>query len=148
MNVLTPQQKSTVVTLLQNNITQREIERKTGIDRKTIRKLAREMAAAAAANSSTPATGSVSPPGQIPSPWPPALAAPALTPAALPIPAHARSGCEPHRAWIETQVGLGRNATTIYQELVDERGFTKSITAREHRRCIRAAGATASLGCL
>ena len=124
MNVLTPQQKSTVVTLLQNNITQREIERKTGIDRKTIRKLARELATAAAANSSIPATGSVSPPGQIPPPRPPALAAPALRPAALPIPAHARSGCEPHRAWIETQVGLGRNATAIYQELVDERGFT------------------------
>ncbi len=125
MNVLTPQQKSTVVTLLENNVSQHEIARNTGIDRKTVRKIAQAMAvAAAAANSPTPATGSSSPPGQIPPPWPPAtlVAGPAAVP--LAVPAHARSACEPHRGWIEAQVGLGRNATAIYQELVDERGFT------------------------
>ena len=55
--------------------------------------------------------------------WPPAGEA---TPAPIPVPglpAHARSACEPHRQWIEAQVRLGRNATAIYQELVDGFGF-------------------------
>ena len=44
--------------------------------------------------------------------WSPACAA--VTP----------SPCEPHRPWIEEQVRLGRNATAIYQELVDQFSFT------------------------
>ncbi len=40
MNVLKPQQKHTVLTLLEHQVSQHEIARKTGIDRKTIRKLA------------------------------------------------------------------------------------------------------------
>jgi len=38
MNVLKPDKKATLVTLLKNNISQREISRKAKIDRKTIRK--------------------------------------------------------------------------------------------------------------
>ena len=38
MNVLKPDKKSTIITLLKNGISQREISRKTSIDRKTIRK--------------------------------------------------------------------------------------------------------------
>ena len=41
MNVLKPALQSTVKTLLSNEISQREINRKTGIDRKTIRRYAR-----------------------------------------------------------------------------------------------------------
>ena len=120
MNVLTPQQRSTVVTLLKNKVSQHEINRKTGIDRKTIRKLAQERVAAQAPASNSPmATGSPEVAGQIPPPRPPA---PSGTPSSA-LPAHARSSCEPHRAWIETQVSLGRNATAIYQELVDGHGF-------------------------
>ena len=37
MNVLKPNQRATVITLLQRNTPQREIARITGIDRKTIR---------------------------------------------------------------------------------------------------------------
>ena len=33
------------------------------------------------------------------------------------------SACEPHRAFIEAQLRLGRNATAIYQDLVDQHGF-------------------------
>ena len=61
MNVLKPHQKGAVITLLENEISQREISRKTGIDRKTVRKLALAMGAARAgqgSNSPTPATGS------------------------------------------------------------------------------------------
>lgn len=47
MNVLKPHLKQTVETLLQNNVSQHEISRKTGIDRKTIRKLARALGGAA-----------------------------------------------------------------------------------------------------
>ena len=111
-----PQHRSTVVTLLQNEVSQHEIKRKTGIDRKTIRKLAQAMFAAAdaPASNSPMATGSPVLADQIPPPRPPAPGA---------LPRHARSACEPHRAWIEAQVQLGRNATAIYQELVDRYGF-------------------------
>jgi transposase len=33
------------------------------------------------------------------------------------------SACEPHRAFIEAQVQLGRNAQSIYQDLVERHGF-------------------------
>lgn len=116
MNVLTPQKRSTVITLLQNNVSQHEIGRKTGIDRKTIRKLTQAIFATALPASNSPmATGSPGLPDQIPPPRPPAPAG--TQPSALP--AHARSACEAHRAWIEAQVRLGRNAMAIYQELVD-----------------------------
>ena len=121
MNVLTPQQRNTVVTLLQNKVSQHQINRKTGIDRKTIRKLTQQISAALteASNSSVLATGSPGQADQIPPPRPPAAAE--AQPSALP--AHARSACESHRAWIEAQVRLGRNAMAIYQELVDCHGF-------------------------
>jgi len=34
------------------------------------------------------------------------------------------SACEPHRSWIETQLQLGRNAMSLYQDLVELHGFT------------------------
>jgi len=43
MNVLKPEKKATLVTLLKNNISQREISRKAKIDRKTIRKYGRQL---------------------------------------------------------------------------------------------------------
>ena len=63
MNVLKPVLQSTVKTLLGNEISQREISRKTGIDRKTIRRYARSYESTAAegtpvSKSPTPATGS------------------------------------------------------------------------------------------
>ena len=124
MNVLKPYQKGAVITLLENEVSQHEISRKTGIDRKTVRKLALAMAAARSGDGSNSpmATGSAGVPGQIPPPRPPAPGA--RSPSAG-LPAHARSACEGHREWIEAQVRLGRNATAIYQELVDRFGFTQ-----------------------
>jgi transposase len=104
-----------VITLLQNGVSQREINRKTGVDRKTIRKIVQETAEDPP-KSPTPATGSVAESVQNPPPRPPG-ADPNM--GYTPTP----SACEPHRAWIERQVGLGRNATSIYQELVDTHGF-------------------------
>lgn len=39
------------------------------------------------------------------------------------MPANARSACEQHRLWIEEQVYLGRNAVSIYQDLVEQFAF-------------------------
>jgi transposase len=124
VNVLKPHQKGAVITLLENEVSQHEISRKTGIDRKTVRKLAHAMAAARSGEGSKSpmATGSDGVRAQIPPPRPPVPGA-CSSPAGLP--AHARSACERHREWIEAQVRLGRNAMAIYQELVDRFGFTQ-----------------------
>ena len=109
--------RTTIQTLLGRGATQREIERITGVDRKTIRGYARAMA-----NSPGVATGSDTQAGQISPPRPPARAdAPVTTPRSAPP--QTPSACEPHRAWIEAQVGLGRNAVSIYQDLVELHGF-------------------------
>ena len=110
MNVLKPYLRITVDTLLKNGASHREIERRTGVDRKTIRRYR------GAANSPGVATGSEAQGGQIPPPRPPARAAESPPPATP-------SACEPYRAWIESQVSLGRNAVAIYQDLVEGHGF-------------------------
>lgn len=95
----------TIETLLANGASQREIERRTGVDRKTIRRYA------TGAKSSGVATGSGEAGEQTPPPRPPAWANVAA------------SACEPHREFIEAQVRLGRNAQSIYQDLVERHGF-------------------------
>ena len=106
MNVLKSHLRITLQTLLQNGASQREIERVTGVDRKTIRRYA--------AMSKSPGVATDFPAGkfadgpQNPPPRPPALAV---------------SACEAHRPWIEAQVRLGRNAMSIYQDLVEQHGF-------------------------
>ena len=109
-----PNQRATVYTLLERGSTQREIARITGIDRKTVRNYQRRWEAEQS-NSPGVATGSGTVAGQIPPPWPPAA-----PPASLPV---ATSLCEPHRQFIEAQLRLKRNATAIYQDLVDLHGF-------------------------
>ncbi len=126
MNVLQPNKKTAIITLLTNGVSQREIGRKVRVDRKTIRKYAR------ITEGNVPVTGSLSKsPGvatgsedsfsQIPPPRPPALKGSADGDDSMP--AHARSACEEHRPWIEEQVRLGRNAVAIYQDLVERFAF-------------------------
>ena len=78
------------------------------------------------ANSPGVATGSEVERGQTPPPWPPAPATSAgcSAPGAL-----GASACAPHREWIEAQVGLGRNAVSIYQDLVEAHGFTHAYNS-------------------
>jgi len=120
VNVLKAHKRITIETLQAGGASQREIARRTGVDRKTIRRHGR------AANSPGVATGSESPVGQIPPPRPPgvegflAAPAPGVQSAWRPTP----SACEAHRAWIEAQVQLGRNAVSIYQDLVEGHGFS------------------------
>ncbi|MGH8139147.1 MAG: IS21 family transposase [Steroidobacteraceae bacterium] len=111
MNVLKSHLRVTIRTLLQGGASQREIERATGVDRKTIRRYEREAKSPGVATGCEPGK-TWGEPGQIP-PRPPARP-----------PKQARSACEEHRAWIEAQVELGRNAQSIYQDLVEGGGFT------------------------
>ena len=124
-----PHLRTTVQTLLDRGESQREIERRTGVDRKTIRRLART------AKSPTPATGPEGQEAQSPPPWPPGPAGPEAVepgmatgtvapPEIPPDQACQVSACEEHRAWIEAQVRLGRNAVSIYQDLVETKDFT------------------------
>ena len=133
-----PYLRITVETLLRQGRGQREIERLTGVDRKTIRRLERTVREGAEAKSPGVATGSGSSDcgaeaGENPPPRPPAQP-----------PKQARSACEGHREWIEQQLELGRNAQSIYQDLVEEFGFThrynsvkrfvRSLKVREPQR--------------
>jgi transposase len=118
VNVLKPHLRITVQTLLRQGRGQREIERLIGVDRKTIRRIALEAREPLEAKSPGVATGSDGRETAIgehenPPPRPPA-----------PIPKEARSACEEHRAWIQDQVELGRNAQSIFQDLVEGFGFT------------------------
>jgi transposase len=116
VNVLKPHLRTTIETLLASGTSQHEIARRTGVARKTIRRYYRALAA----NSPGVATGSEPATGQTPPPRPPGI--PPGSAVAAPS-AIASSACEPHRAWIEAQVQLGRNAVSLYQELVDTQGF-------------------------
>jgi transposase len=106
LNVLKSHLQITIATLLANGASQHEIARRTGVDRKTVRRYANAL------GNSPMATGSVEVADQIPPPRPPARP-----------PREARSACEPYRDWIEAQVALGRNGSSIYQDLVDQHGF-------------------------
>ena len=129
MNVLKAHLRITVATLLAAGASQREIERRTGVDRKTIRRYAR------AANSPTPATGSGGVEQQTPPPRPPgpgegeeaatvvAAVGGEADVSAAPL-VSSLSACAGHQVWIEAQVELGRNATAIYQDLVETHRFT------------------------
>ena len=112
-----PNQQATVYTLLERGTTQHQIARITGIDRKTVRSYQRRWLARddRSANSPGVATGSEAVAAQTPPPRPPAT-----TPVGA---AAATSLCEPHRAFIEAQLRLKRNAVAIFQDLVDTHGF-------------------------
>jgi transposase/5S rRNA maturation endonuclease (ribonuclease M5) len=123
MNVLKPDLQATIKILLGKGMSQREIQRKTGIDRKTIRRYAQPhntVTPEETDHSKSPsrqgvATGSAGPSVQNPPPRPPVRG--------QDLPNYARSACEEHRDWIEEQLKLGRNAMAIYQDLVELFGF-------------------------
>jgi transposase len=117
VNVLKPHKRTTIYTLLGLGKSQRDIQRITGIDRKTIRSYQRQYDAQRA-NSPGVATEPID---QIPPPRPP-TAVSATTVATT-------SKCEPHREFIQAQLRLGRNATAVYQDLVDLYGFAAAYNS-------------------
>lgn len=131
MNVLKQHLQSTIVTLLERGASQHRIHELTGVDRKTIRRYQAiyESQRVTDANSSMVTAGTAEPVvAQIPPPQiPPPPRPPASGTSAAVKPFNfARSASEPHREWIEQQVRLQRNAQAIYQDLVDQFGFTAS----------------------
>ena len=114
MNVLKSHLRISIETLLARGATHREIER-------LHRGRSQDDPALPAARANSPgvATGSEAPGEQIPPPRPPAAAGPDTASPAT----GTASACEPHREWIEAQVALGRNAVSIYQDLVEAHGF-------------------------
>ena len=128
MNVLKPHLRTTIETLLAAGTSQHEIARRTGVDRKTIRSYA-------GANSLGVATGAADT-ADIQN-LPPRPPAPAASNARQPS-AGSASACEPHRAWIETQLDLGRNAQSLYQDLVDRHGFTHRYNSVKRFVALRA----------
>lgn len=120
MNVLKPYKKSTLQTLLENGISQHEVARKTHIDRKTIRKYQAKFKSSKVAISNSPmATGFVE---LTLSHGPPIDASPPVV-TSVEILRKSVSACAPHRDWIVGEVAKGRNAMSIYQDLVERFGF-------------------------
>lgn len=131
MNVLKQHLQSAIFTLLERGVSQHRIHELTGIDRKTIRRYQAlyEARRADGAKSSTAATTGSGDPvvAQTPPPQNPPLPRPPAPSGVLVSSFNfARSASEPHREWIEQQVRLKRNAQAIYQDLVDQHGFTAS----------------------
>jgi transposase len=122
MNVLKSQKRSDVVALIRAGHSQREIHRRLEVDRETIRRIVRAQSCGVDAPLSLGAAAVNSKIQNRPG-WPPDGGA-ANSASNRSIPEHARSACEPHREWIEGQVLLGRNAVSIYQDLVERFAFT------------------------
>jgi transposase len=132
VNVLKQHLQSTIFTLLERGTSQHKIHELTGVDRKTIRRYQAMYESQRAAGANSPTAAPIGPDGsmgaQTPPPQtPPSPRPPASGPDAPVKPFNfARSASEPHREWIEQQVRLQRNAQAIYQDLVDQFGFTAS----------------------
>lgn len=107
MNELSVSDQEKILGLLRLGWSERRIARETGHHRKTIRRLKDELGATSQVH--------VSP---APSPE-----------AAEPSASVSRSACEAHRKFVEQAVGKGRNATAIYQDLVEHHGYVGAYNA-------------------
>jgi predicted transcriptional regulator len=116
LNVLKPNLRISIQTLLQAGKAQREIARVIGVDPKTVRRIARESKSPGVATGICAGKAAFS--VENPPPRPPAL-----------VPVATPSACEIYREWIEAQGVLGRNAMSIYQDLVERHGFTHAYNS-------------------
>lgn len=108
---LKPHLQTNIWRLLKGVATQREIVRLTGLFRRTIRSFQQRFAADPANCSGVNTDSS----RQTAAPRPPAE---------MPVvPPVATSKCEPHRAFVDAELRLGRNVTGIYQDLIDLHGL-------------------------
>lgn len=128
MNVLNAVKRNNLKVLLIAGYSYREIERKTGIRRETISRYAKKIKASVEAGAKAAGV----PAGSL------------YSKAATCLPGICVSSCELHRSWIEEQVNLGRNAVSIYQDLVElfsfpskydsVRRFVKKLKQKEPER--------------
>lgn len=115
MNVLKHFKKAALLTLLQNGVSQHEIARKTRVDRKTIRKYQAEFESADGGISNSPMATGFS--GSVERGPPVETSPPAVI---LP---KGHSACFVHHDFIVAEVLKGRNAMSIYQDLVETFAF-------------------------
>ncbi len=101
-----PNLRISIQTLLDGGKSQREIARVIGVDPKTVRRIERELKSPGVATGIC--AGKVAFSVENPPPRPPAPTA---------------------REWIEAQLVLGRNAMSIYQDLVERHGFTHAYNS-------------------
>lgn len=107
VNRLKAHLRTTVETLLDRGLSLRQVAKQAGVNRRTVGAIAaKRTGVATGPEHSFNQTAPPRPPG-------PGISTPGVN----------ESACEPHRAFIEAQVELGRNATAIYQDLVDDHGF-------------------------
>jgi transposase len=115
-NVLKAHKKEDALALVRAKLSFREIEERLGVRRETISKYASGAGLWPPPKPATlkeVATGFLAP---IPPPEPAVSTKEA-------IPKQARSACQPHHDWIVGEVNKGRNAMSIYQDLVERFGF-------------------------
>lgn len=129
-----PNKQVTIITLLKNGVSHREIHRQTNIDRKTIKKYAIQYEASLKVeenskpfNESANTSSCLNKIIQYPTERPPDKDE------SKNIPSVAKSACAVHREWIEEQVRLGRNAMSIYQDLVERYNFTHKYNCTGRR---------------
>lgn len=134
MNVLSSDKKSAILILLDNGVSQHEIHRKTKVDRKTIRKYALlyQQQREGTTEEKFPgeleiiAVSEFATSQDIPSR---SQGLKETRQECHAIPSEARSACAPHHDWIEEQVRLGRNAMSIYQDLVERYNFSNKYNS-------------------
>jgi transposase len=130
-NVLKPEKQEQVRALGRLGWSLRRIQEATGVHRETV---SRHLKAAGIAlrpprGRTRPSDSNAASP---PTPDPGATSNPASHPTAdlerTPGPEWSpmASACEPYREWIEGQLARGRRAKTVWQDLVDDHGFTAS----------------------
>lgn len=128
-NVLSEDSRQQVIALGRLGWPLRRIEKETGVRRETASAYLREGGVAIRApggwgrrkpakpaNEASPDSAPPAKPANEVSPDPEPVSAPGRSPTA--------SACEPYRDFIELSLSKGRNAKAIYQDLVDDHGFT------------------------
>ena len=118
MNVLSDYRKDQILLLVKKGVSFREISRRLGVKRHTVSKYAKEAGWCSTQKGFLPelSLGEDSKRG--------------LQSSSKKKSSHNHRGplsrCEPYREWITQQVELGRQATVIYEDLVDDHGFQYS----------------------
>src|ERR1041385_8902283 len=124
-NVLRPEIQEQVRALGRLGWSLRRIERETGVRRETVCDYLREagIAVRGPRRRRLRGGGAANPASEVFADSGTANPASEVFPDPEAVRPRVPSRCEPHRAAIEAAVGLGRNAKSIWQELVDRHGF-------------------------
>ena len=123
MNVLHVTERETIVGLLRLGWSIRRVSRETGRRHETIRRYGYEAGILTPRSAAKPHTLAEVPTDPESPTLPPEVPTDSV---AVTSP---RSSCDPHRVLIEVELGKGRTAKAIYQDLVEHQGYTGSYDA-------------------